>query len=139
MIKNRTIKLKRLGKKKVKSVNFIIENPINTLNDLITECVTAEVNRYNEERDKPSLISFLSPKEIEEQSETGKITFNDNYNKKKVVILEAVENAQLAFKDGLFVVFVDDDEIKTFNQELNLTPQSEISFIRMTFLVGTYW
>jgi len=139
MIKNRTIKLKRLGKKKVKSVNFIIENPINTLNDLITECVTAEVNRYNEERDKPSLISFLSPKEIEEQSETGKITFNDNYNKKKVVISEAVENAQLAFKDGLFVVFVDDNEIKTFNQELNLTPQSEISFIRMTFLVGTYW
>jgi len=139
MIENRTIKLKRLGKKKVKSVNFIIENPINTLNDLITECVTAEVNRYNEERDKPSLISFLSPKEIEEQSETGKITFKDNYNKKKVVILEAVENAQLAFKDGLFVVFVDDDEIKTFNQELNLTPQSEISFIRMTFLVGTYW
>ena len=46
MIENRTIKLKRLGKKKVKSVNFIIENPINTLNDLITECVTAEVNRY---------------------------------------------------------------------------------------------
>ena len=139
MIENRTIKLKRLGKKKVKSLNFIIENPINTLNDLITECVTAEVNRYNEERDKPSLISFLSPKEIEEQSETGKITFKDNYNKKKVVILEAVENAQLAFKDGLFVVFVDDDEIKTFNQELNLTPRSEISFIRMTFLVGTYW
>ncbi|HBK71623.1 MAG TPA: hypothetical protein DDZ39_08225 [Flavobacteriaceae bacterium] len=137
--KQLTIKLKRLGKKRVKTIDFEIENPVSNLKDLITECVSSEVNSFNKERDNPSLISFLTPKEIEEQSEKGKISFNDNYNKNKVKIPEAVENAELAFKDGLFVVFIDDNEIKKFNQNLNLEPESEISFIRMTFLVGTYW
>ncbi|WFO17278.1 hypothetical protein M601_006030 [Cellulophaga baltica 4] len=45
----------------------------------------------------------------------------------------------VAFKDGLFVVFVDGDEITTIEAPLTLTDESVIAFIRMTFLVGSYW
>ena len=45
----------------------------------------------------------------------------------------------VAFKDGLFVVFVDGDEITALEAPLTLTEDNVIAFIRMTFLVGSYW
>ena len=42
-----SIQLKRLGKKKIKTLDFAIEKQPNTLKQLIQECVNAEVKKYN--------------------------------------------------------------------------------------------
>ena len=134
-----TLQLKRLGKKKIHLLEFEIEKQPQTLKELIEECVKSEVKHYNEKREEIKLMSFLSPKDIQEQSETGKIGFGDLENRELAQVDEAIANALLAFEDGLFVVFVDDEEIKSFEQSIALKPDSVIAFIRLTFLTGTYW
>jgi hypothetical protein len=133
------IQLKRLGKKKVKTLDYQIDTIPKTLKELIESCVKAEVKIYNEKRENTQLISFLSPKDIQEQSEKGKIGFGDIANTTLAIEQEAIENALLGFKDGLFVVFVDDEEIKKLDLKLTLTEKATITFLRLTFLTGTYW
>ena len=134
-----TLQLKRLWKKKIHLLEFEIEKQPQTLKELIEECVKSEVKHYNEKREEIKLMSFLSPKDIQEQSETGKIGFGDLENRELAQVDEAIANALLAFEDGLYVVFVDDEEIKSFEQSIDLKPDSVIAFIRLTFLTGTYW
>ena len=133
------IKLKKLGKKKVKTIYFNVSNKVDTLSELLTECVRSEVARFNREKANPTLLPFLSATEIQQQSATGKVGFGDSFNTTKVVVEDAIENILLAFKDGLFVVFIDDDEIKSLEQQTNISTKSNITFIRLTFLTGTYW
>ncbi len=133
------LQLKRLGKKKILTVPFHVSKKPDTLRALIEECVKQEVQRYNKERVESQLISFLTPSEIQEQSESGKIGFGDIENKTPAYVNEALENAFLAFQDGLFVVLVNDTEVKQLDDLLHLNDKSVISFIRLTFLSGTYW
>ncbi|WP_240643123.1 hypothetical protein [Sinomicrobium pectinilyticum] len=133
------LQLKRLGKKKVKTVVFPVEKYPETLSGLIEQCVISEVKRYNNERTEILLSPFLAPSEIQERSGEGKIGFGNIYNTTPADTDKAIESAMLAFKDGLFLVFVDDEEIIAPDQPLQLSHNSTITFIRMTFLAGTYW
>ncbi len=51
----------------------------------------------------------------------------------------ALETALLAFTDGLFTVFINDEEVKTLDTPLTIEADTIITFIRLTFLVGGYW
>jgi len=133
------IKLKRLGKRKINKIDFEIEKSINNLEDLIREIVKSEVLKFNNKLDNPLLVSFLTTKEIEDKSKEGKVSFGENYNQDKAIESEAIENALLSFLDGVFVVFIDDEEIKNLKQNITITEQSEVVFLRLTFLTGRYW
>lgn len=133
------IQLKRLGKKKILRQKVNLIGNIKTLEDLITQLVTHNVNSFNKEIETNKVLSFLSPSEIQNQSITGKIGFGEIENKTKANINSSIENALQAFEDGIFVVFIDDDEVKTLKEPLAIKESSSITFIRMTFLTGTYW
>ncbi|CAN0593884.1 unnamed protein product [Ectocarpus sp. 12 AP-2014] len=133
------IQLKRIGKKKVKQIEIFLDTTPQNLRELIAACVRHEVKKYNEKREGENVLSFLNATEIQEQSEKGKIGFGDLANKTLAQEETAIENAMVAFKDGLFLVFVDDNEITDLETPLNLNEQSVLSFIRMTFLAGAYW
>ena len=134
-----TLQLKRLGKKKVKEVPFTLETSPNNLEDLLIACVKNQVDAFNKKRTEVNVVGFLSPAEIQEQAQSGKVEFGDITNKDLANQQKAIDNVLLAFKDGLFVVFVNDDEVTDLKAPLELTSNSVIAFIRMTFLVGTYW
>ncbi|MEM6773157.1 MAG: hypothetical protein AAF597_21470, partial [Bacteroidota bacterium] len=85
------------------------------------------------------LLPFLSPAEMDEQSTTGKIGFGDLENRTLAVEEQSIEVARQGFLDGLFTVFVDEDEITELETPLSLTDASVITFLRLTFLSGTYW
>lgn len=91
-----TIKIKRLGKKKINTVDIKLEIKINTLRDLISEVA-------------------------------------------KAGLTQGIENALLAFEDGLFVVFVDEREIKALDDTIYLTQESEIVFLKLIFLTGGFY
>lgn len=133
------IQLKRLGKKKILRQKVNLIGNIKTLEDLITQLVTHNVNSFNKEIETNKVLSFLSPSEIQNQSITGKIGFGEIENKTKANINSSIENVLQAFEDGIFVVFIDDDEVKTLKEPLAIKESSSITFIRMTFLTGTYW
>lgn len=130
------LQLKRLGKKRVISIPYVLEAVPATLKELIVACVTTEVQRYNAKREEIPLVSFLNPQQIEEQAEAGKIAFGDIDNLQQVVEDKALDTAFQAFEDGLFVVFIDGVEIKTLDEEVEIKDRSEVAFIRLTFLVG---
>lgn len=133
------IKLKRLGKKKVHTVQAQIDDVPKTLKALIESCVRGEVGRYNKERQAAPLLHFLSPNDIAYQAEAGKVNFADINNKTLADQEQAIEDALLAFTDGLFVVFMDDEELTTLDTPLTLKQNSEVTFIRMIFLSGSMW
>lgn len=134
-----TLQLKRLGKKKVKQIPLTLDATPNNLQQLLVGCVKNQVEAFNKKREEVNVVGFLSPAEIQEQAQSGKVDFGDLANKDLAVEQEAIDNVLLAFKDGLFVVFVDGDEVTSLDTPLQLTKDSVVAFIRMTFLVGTYW
>ncbi|QWX84835.1 hypothetical protein H0I23_04115 [Cellulophaga sp. HaHaR_3_176] len=134
-----TLQLKRLGKKKVKQIPLTLDAIPKNLNELLVGCVKNQVEAFNKKRTEVNIIGFLSPTEIQEQAQSGKVDFGDLTNKNLAVEQEAIDNVLVAFKDGLFVVFVDGNEVTTLETPLVLTEESVIAFIRMTFLVGSYW
>jgi hypothetical protein len=134
-----TLQLKRLGKKKVKSLTYSLEKVPKTLKELIEVCVQKEVQCYNDKREEVQLMSFLTPADIEQQAADGKIGIGDIENTTKAEVNQAVENALLAHKDGLFLVFINDEEIENLEAKIDLNNQTTLTFLRMTFLTGTYW
>ncbi|WKB80263.1 hypothetical protein QYR09_10935 [Cellulophaga lytica] len=134
-----TLQLKRLGKKKVKQIPLTLDATPNNLQQLLVGCVKNQVEAFNKKRVEVNVVGFLSPAEIQDQAQRGKVDFGDLANKDLAVEQEAIDNVLLAFKDGLFVVFVDGDEVTSLETPLQLTKNSVVAFIRMTFLVGTYW
>ena len=49
---------------------------------------------------------------------------------------EAVATALQAFLDGLYLVFIDDVEQRDLDAQVFLTPESKLTFLRLTFLAG---
>ena len=72
-------------------------------------------------------------------TDTGKVGFGALYNHNKIDLAKAQENAIVAFEDGLYAVFYGDDQLETLSQEIDLSKNKSITFIRLTFLAGSYW
>ncbi len=72
-------------------------------------------------------------------TDTGKAGFGNLYNENKVNLLSAQQNALQAFEDGIFAVFQGEERIEFLSDVLNLTLDLPFTFIRLTFLTGSYW
>ena len=143
---NLIISVKQLGKKHPilheKRIELAIKTPFVTTRELIELVVDYQVQLFNtssfewDEEDKTHL-----PKEnyLPILTDTGKIGFGAIYNHNKVNATVAQENAVLAFEDGLYAVFYGDDQLETLSDEVNLSDNKTITFIRLTFLAGSYW
>ena len=138
MMSTVSIQLKRLGKKKVRTLSYDLPE-VKSLGELIEALVRQEVGRYNEAREGASLMPFLSPGDIQEQSHSGKIGFGDLNNREPAAVDESIEVAKQGFLDGLFVVFHNDEELKELDAPLSLTEDSVLAIIRLTFLTGRHW
>ena len=143
---NISISVKQLGKKhpllQEKNIALAIENPVTTTQKLIESIVDHQVQLFRsasfefEDEDKIHL-----PKEhyLPILTDTGKVGFGALYNHNQVDLAKAQENAILAFEDGLYAVFYGDDQLETLTEEIDLSKNKAITFIRLTFLAGSYW
>lgn len=127
------ISVKQAGKKhplidsKVIEITDIGFTP--TVNDLINAVVAQQVHEYNNKTAENNLLPFLSE---------GKIGFGSIYNENKAVPADAQQTAVQAFEDGMFVLFVDDEEYTKTTAIVPLTNDSIVTFIRLTFLAGGF-
>jgi len=106
---------------------------------LIAAVVAQQVHEYNSKPLEKNLLPFLSQAETNEQAATGKIGFGSIYNDNKADILKAQQTALQAFEDGMYAVFVGDEEVSTIGQPVVIAHDTVITFIRLTFLAGSYW
>ena len=138
-----TVKAKQMGRKHALLENKIIEiedighSPL--LEDLLKAVVKQQVEEFNDKPFEKNLLPFLSKDEIQNQAESGKVGFGSVYNEKKADLAGARETALQAFEDGMFSVFADDVEIRNLKDEVIISESTVITFIRLTFLAGSYW
>lgn len=106
------------------------------LRDLITRVVIEEVIAFQKRQQERRLAFILSPADIEQGREKGKIDSGERDLKQEVDAEIAVGTALQAFEDGLYFVFVDDVQQTQLDQEIYLKSESKITFIRLVALAG---
>ncbi|GGF11076.1 hypothetical protein [Flavobacterium limi] len=143
---NISISVKQLGKKhpllQEKSIALPIDNPLITIQKLIESVVEYQVQLFHassfefEDEDKIHL-----PKEnyLPILTDTGKVGFGALYNHNKVDLAKAQETALQAFEDGMYAIFYGDDQLETLTEQIDLSQNKTLTFIRLTFLAGSYW
>ena len=134
------LKIKALSKRKplIERAAFVIDKPVATSNELVEYIVRRNVDDYNKKAVDAPLFQYLTSDELEDKAASGKIGFNDRKNEKAQDAGKAVENALSCFDDGIFKLFINDDEAG-FNAGINLKENDEITFIRLTMLAGRLW
>ncbi len=108
-----------------------------TLQDLITRVVLEEVKAFRQRQDERRLIRFLSAEQIAESAARGKIEMGGSEVPTQVVDDQAaVANALQAFRDGIYLAFVDGQQIQQLETELQLQSETQVSFVRLMMLAG---
>ena len=127
------ISVKQIGKKKnyISDIGYEIPNNPLTLADLIRHIVTQQVEEYNAKNE--NIITLLTQENID--TETGKVGFNRRYGN-DANLDKSIDAALLAYSDGLYRVFIDENEITCLDEQLSIQEGSKIMFIRLTFLAG---
>ncbi|MEH7401802.1 hypothetical protein V7148_12490 [Gottfriedia acidiceleris] len=135
------ITLKSLSRRKgfIEKKPFEIEkNPL-TLEELIQELLSINVNSFNQKEIGIPFLPYLTQDEINMKSTVGKIGFNEINNDTNANVKEAISTALLAFQDGLFKVFLNDNEIESLQENIDLHENDEFTFIKLTMLSGRMW
>ena len=86
------------------------------------------------------MIDFLTNQEIFDNSQVGKISFNEDYNTKKQDLNKAIENALLSYQDGIYCIFLNEERLTdSLKQEICLKDKDSLTFVRLTMLAGRMW
>jgi hypothetical protein len=107
-----------------------------TLRDLITCIVHNEVRGFEKRQEKHKLVRILTEREIESGLEKGRVDSGGYDRRQEVDPDEAVGTALQAFEDGLYLVFLDEEEQRDLDKQVFLRPDSKLTFIRLSMLAG---
>lgn len=135
------VNVKQIGKKKNKidRKEYEISGEIKTVKELLREFVTINVKKFNEGLIEEDVVLYLTDEKISDLSEAGKISFGVDYNGQKQDLEKAIENALQSYEDGIYRVFVNDEEMREIDCEINLKENDELTFVRLTMLAGRMW
>ena len=133
------INVKGLSRKKVihqEEVELI--NKISTTKDLITELVKINVEKFNKKIDERDILSIMTNENIAKAARIGKIG-DEVHGDKKANLEKALDTAYLAFEDGLYCIFINDEQTEKLDDSLNLKDGDILTLIRLTMLAGRMW
>ena len=137
-----SIQLKQLGKRKCTiepmPVELTGEIPHN-VQSLITAIVRRQVEEYNARPDENELLKYLTREDLDNRAESGKVGFGVNYNGKKASAEAAVKTALQSYEDGIFRLFINDEEAGASDSSLALKEGDRLTFVRLTMLSGRLW
>jgi hypothetical protein len=142
-----TIRGNALGNRKPLFEDFSVPPPQDvgdgggplTLRTLITHVVKSEVQAFQKRQHARRLDRVLSPREVESGEQKGKISPEGRdpmHSPAEVDVETAIATALEAFTDGLYLVVIDEVEFTDLDAIVSLTPDSRVTFIRLTFLAG---
>ncbi|MEM7802196.1 MAG: hypothetical protein AAF633_23590 [Chloroflexota bacterium] len=107
-----------------------------TLRQLLTRIVHEEVDAFHARQADLQLFRVLSAEQIEEGIAQGRIDPAAKENRQSVQADAAVRTALQAFEDGLYFVFIDDDQKESLDETVHLAANSTLKFIRLVALAG---
>ena len=135
------VTVKSLGKRKNVLTKQAIELPTipSTLRELITAVVTLNVEQLSDQQTNTDWFPLLTGAEIEARSENGKVGFGAVYHEQLPELAKAIDTALVAFEDGLYKVFIREEEAGQLDAPLTLMEEDELVFIKFTMLAGRLW
>jgi hypothetical protein len=87
-------------------------------------------------QEERKLVRILTEREIESGLEKGRMDSGGRDLHQKIDPDEAVGTALQAFEDGLYLVFLDEEEQRDLDKQVFLRPDSKLTFVRLTLLAG---
>lgn len=133
-----------LGKRKPLLDDFVVPPPGMTpggddfrLRDLIEHVVRHEVDRFRQRQREGRFDRVLSDARIAEAAVRGKVDPAGKDRQQEIDAEAAVATALQAFEDGLYLVIIDEVERRSLDEPVHLAEDSQLVFIRLTFLAGT--
>ena len=133
------INVKGLSRKKVIYQEEVeLKNKISTTKDLITELVKINVEKFNKKIDERYILSIMTNENIAKAARIGKIG-DEVHGDKKANLEKALDTAYLAFEDGLYCIFINDEQTEKLDDSLNLKDGDILTLIRLTMLAGRMW
>ncbi|URZ00295.1 hypothetical protein [Clostridium felsineum] len=135
------LNVKQAGSRKnyIAKEEIILEVVPNTLRELIEQVITQNVKDFNDNLKKEKLVEYLTDKEIQEKAELGKIAFGNMYNDTKQNLSKALQNAFVSFEDGIYKVFINDNETEKLDTPIGLRDGDILTFIKFIMLSGRLW
>ena len=133
------INVKGLSRKKVIHQEEVeLKNKISTTKDLITELVKINVEKFNKKIDEKDILSIMTNENIAKAARIGKIG-DEVHGDKKANLKKALDTAYLAFEEGLYCIFINDEQTEKLDDSLNLKDGDILTLIRLTMLSGRMW
>ena len=133
------INVKSLSRKKVIHQEEIeLKNKISTTKDLIAELVKINVEKFNKKIVDKNILSIITNENIAKAARIGKIG-DEVHGDKKANLKKALDTAYLAFEDGLYCIFINDEQTEKLDDSLNLKDGDILTLIRLTMLAGRMW
>ena len=127
---------KKLGSRKELDRHPIeIDETVNTLEALLYTLTRQGLTEAQTSKENHA----LSDSEIAEQAEEGRIRFAENYGENHDTLEKAIQRTRQAYDDSLFRVFINGEEITTWDAPIKLCQGAEIVIIRLTMLTGLYF
>ncbi|KOY13123.1 hypothetical protein [Paenibacillus xylanivorans] len=135
------ITVKSLGKRKPALAKQAAELPetTDTLRQLIKNMVAQQLKGLQDKNNEAEWLAYLMPQDIQEQGAAGKVGFGAIYNEGVPDIEGAMDTAVTAYEDGLFKVFLNDEELQALDEPLIIQEDDNVVFIRFTMLAGRLW
>lgn len=128
---------KRAGQ--VAACPYELKTVPDTLRQLISILVSDSVEGYNLRLKKTEKTVLLTKAEIDDMSQVGKIGFGIPYGSNPADFQEALETAVQGFEDGLYRIFIGEQEIESLDASLDLHEDDTITIIRLLMLTGGYF
>ncbi len=112
---------------------------IKNVADLISALVHREIDRF--ESDGKAELTAHSQADIDAMLKVGKVSFGFRYREDTGSIdrKHAIDVAKLAYKDQLFSLFINNEELHSLEQAITLHQDDEITLIRLVMLAGRYY
>jgi hypothetical protein len=107
-----------------------------TLRDLISWTVDEEVIAFRERQEKRRLERVLAKAEIDEGVLKGKIDMGGSDLQQEVNTEQTISTALQAFEDGVYFVFVNDEQYTSLDDAIYLSSDSRVMFLRLVALAG---
>lgn len=107
---------------------------ISTLKDLLTQLT---IHEYIKQNQGPK--DFLTQEEINHQSLLGKISFHEVYNENYDDIQKSIHVMLQDYQDGLFRVYLNQEECTNIDEELCFQEENEVVIIRLIMMAGRLW
>lgn len=107
-----------------------------TLRDVITRIVREEVAAFKSRQRQRATFQAMTEVEVQEAARRGAVKPGLEGPEQEVNEDAAIANALQAFEDGIYLIFIDEQEQTSLDRQVFLREDSTIKFVRLVMLAG---